>query len=355
MKSAILYNKLIDSLTSLIITFSLLFSIVSLVVVWYSLPLEVIIIGRIVEGISGGIPILLASSFAYIVDTVPSGTLSLRLALIDMIIGLCGGTGGLVSGYLLEAVGYASVYLCSVGLYLFNFGSGPDPDLPGEGMRSIEYRPAQGGGHRWYMFFLLLAFMTYAMLLQGVPNLLILVQLNAPLCWDAVLMGYGIAVSCTGFLASFLAVALLRRRLTPPGAALLGLLSFSVGMVLLSFTSTTLMMFLAQIPLLLRVMPAPLMRSMMSNAVLPTEQGTLFSMVSCLQTFSEILATIIFNNVYAATVATFHGFSFILAVAISVIPATIMGYVVCYKMSSQSSPYKCWKVWGTVHNPDKLQ
>lgn len=78
---------------------------------------------------------------------------------------------------------------------------------------------------------------------------MVLYELNQPLCWTEILIGYGAALSTTVFLFSFAGVA----AFTFCGASrllvvLIGILSLAAGMAAVAFSKTTLMMFLGEIP-----------------------------------------------------------------------------------------------------------
>lgn len=153
-----------------------------------------------------------------------------------------------------------------------------------------------------------------------------LYELNEPLCWSEILIGYGSALSTIAFLTSFLGLSAFMYCGTPQLViVLVGILSCVSGMVLVAFANTTLLMFLARIPMLFTIMPFPVLRSMMSKIVSKSEQGALFACVSCLDSLTSSVAVAVFNSVYAATVSWFPGFAFLLAAGLFAIPLTFLG------------------------------
>ncbi|KAA0703949.1 Solute carrier family 46 member 3 [Triplophysa tibetana] len=100
----------------------------------------------------------------------------------------------------------------------------------------------------------------------------ILYELNTPLCWSELLVGYGSALSTAIFLVSFAGVALLSRCLHDAYIILMGLMSVAAGLIMAAFAKSTLLMFLVRLPLLLSIMPTPVLRSMMSKLVAGFEQ-----------------------------------------------------------------------------------
>ncbi|KAK6305872.1 hypothetical protein J4Q44_G00246520 [Coregonus suidteri] len=127
---------------------------------------------------------------------------------------------------------------------------------------------------------ILAAFAFYKVSKLGGMSIFILYELNAPLCWSEVLVGYGSALSTLIYLGSFAGVSLLSRCLRDGYIVLLGLLSVAAGLLTAAFAKNTLLMFLVRLPLLLSIMPAPVLRSMMSKIVLSSEQGAVFACVA---------------------------------------------------------------------------
>ncbi|GCB72936.1 hypothetical protein scyTo_0006544 [Scyliorhinus torazame] len=178
---------------------------------------------------------------------------------------------------------------------------------------------------------LLFAFSTFTLVEFGAAGLFTLYELNTPLCWNEILIGYGSAAGLITFLTSFLGVTLFSRYLQDPCIVLIGMWSFVGGMIMAIFATTTLRMFLVRLVSLLAVMPFPVLRSMMSKLVSSKDQGVLFACVACLENVGGTLSSTIFNNVYAATVEGFAGFSFLLAACLSLIPVCILCFLLCWK------------------------
>eukprot|EP00063_Salmo_salar_P010514 XP_013985349.1 PREDICTED: solute carrier family 46 member 3-like [Salmo salar] len=79
-------------------------------------------------------------------------------------------------------------------------------------------------------------------------------------------------------------------------------------------------------------MPAPVLRSMMSKIVLSSEQGAVFACVAFVEMLSIGVGITVFSSTYASTVSWFPGFSFLLASAIALIPAVLIGVVMCLRL-----------------------
>lgn len=77
-------------------------------------------------------------------------------------------------------------------------------------------------------------------------SIFILYELNTPLCWSEVLVGYGSALSSAIYVVSFVGVALLSRCLHDAYIILLGLTSVAAGLIMAAFAKSTLLMFLGK-------------------------------------------------------------------------------------------------------------
>lgn len=82
----------------------------------------------------------------------------------------------------------------------------------------------------------------------------VLYELDSPLCWDEVLIGYGSALGSFTFFSSFLGIWLFSYCMDDIHMAFIGTFTTMVGMAMTAFARTTLMMFLGK----LRVTSVPL-------------------------------------------------------------------------------------------------
>lgn len=79
--------------------------------------------------------------------------------------------------------------------------------------------------------------------------------------------------------------------------------------------------------MLLASMPFPVLRSMTSKIVSKSDQGALFACLSFLESLTTNVSIAVFSSVYAATLAWYPGFSFLLAAGLCVIPLIVLGVV----------------------------
>ncbi|XP_038820740.1 solute carrier family 46 member 3 [Salvelinus namaycush] len=275
----------------------LLFAVCYATVSHLSLSLGYLLGASFLAGVMGGPTALLGGSFAYIADLCEDGRVHLAV----------------------------------------HHGSRTTPDQPGIHSVGTAGDCGETLAHRLIFITIIIITDTFWVSKLGGMSIFILYELNAPLCWSEVLVGYGSALSTLIYLGSFAGVSLLSRCLRDGYIVLLGLLSVAAGLLMAAFAKSTLLMFLGEtegvrLPLLLSIMPAPVLRSMMSKIVLSSEQGAVFACVAFVEMLSIGVGITVFSSTYASTVSWFPGFSFLLASAIALIPAVLIGVVMCLRL-----------------------
>lgn len=330
---------------------SLVFTLSFLAVSFFELDVYLLIGASLASSLFGGIGTFLGGCFAYIADMCENGKQkTLRMAGVDMVIGLLSGVASLLTGYFLQAAGFNWPFLTSAicqfltllyALFVLEESVKKPPgdaiDLNGPprpsaikqmffGMHQL-FAGASGRSNA-LLVLLLLVFTTFSFAHVGGLSVITLYELNEPLCWSEILIGYGTALSTTVFLTSFLGVSAFTFCGVPQLLTILvGILSVVSGMILASFAKTTVLMFLVRVPMLLAIMPFPILRSMMSKIVSNSKQGALFACVAFLDNLSNSVSSAVFNAIYGITVAWYPGFSFLLAAGLCLIPLVLLAAV----------------------------
>ncbi|XP_028278351.1 solute carrier family 46 member 3 [Parambassis ranga] len=325
---------------------TLIYTLSFLTVSYFELNIYLLIGSSLLSSLFGGLGTFLGGCFAYIADLCEDGhQKTLRMAGLDMMIGLLSGVASLSTGYFLRATGFNWPFLtsalcqCMTLLYAIFILEETVKKVPTDGSRQRSaikhmvcgvYNIFAGASFRFktVLALLILIFTSFSFAYVGGISLMTLYELNKPLCWTEILIGYGSALSTTVFLASFVGVSAFTYCGVPQLLIVLfGILSVISGMVLVAFAKTTLMMFLVKVPMLLSIMPFPVLRSMMSKITSKSEQGALFACLSFLESLNNNVSSAVFNSIYAATVAWFPGFVFLLSAGLCVIPLSVLGVV----------------------------
>ncbi|KAK2881987.1 lysosomal proton-coupled steroid conjugate and bile acid symporter SLC46A3 [Channa argus] len=330
---------------------ALIYTLAFLTVSYFELNIYLLIGSSLLSSLFGGLGTFLGGCFAYIADLCEDGRQkTLRMAGLDMTIGLLAGLASISTGYFLRAAGFNWPFLtsalcqCVVLLYTFFILEETVKKTPADAiildgstqstalkqMMYGVYKMFLGVSHRCKIILslLMIIFTSFSFAYVGGISMLTLYELNEPLCWTEILIGYGSALSTTVFLISFVGVSAFTYCGLPQLLiVLMGILSVASGMVIMTFAKTTLLMFIARVPMLLSIMPFPVLRSMMSKLISKSEQGALFACLSFLDSLTNNISTAVFNSVYASTVAWYPGFVFLLSAGFCVIPLFVLGMV----------------------------
>lgn len=249
---------------------TLIYTLALLTVSFFELNVYLIIGASLVSSLFGGLGSFLGGCFAYIADLCEDGRQkTMRMAGVDMMIGLLSGVASISTGYFLNAAGFNWPFLTSILCQILNLlyaifvleETVTKPQADADSADSVTQRSTlkqmifgvyemfarASSRTRTVLALLILIFTSLSFAYFGGISLLTLYELNKPLCWSEILIGYGSALSFTVFLTSFLGVMLLTYFGVPQLAiVLIGILSIMAGMILLMFTKTTLMMFLGE-------------------------------------------------------------------------------------------------------------
>ncbi|XP_075418922.1 lysosomal proton-coupled steroid conjugate and bile acid symporter SLC46A3 [Tenrec ecaudatus] len=326
---------------------------------YFSWPLELLIASSFVGALGGNYTTFWGACFAYIVDQCPDEKRrTIRIAILDLLIGLVTGLTALSSGYFLGALGFVWAFLVialAVAMNLFYvvfiLGTPAREALPpqaqgaapscGEAFRGLLSRTSalfqNASGHRRLLLcLLLLAMMSYFFVVVGTSPVFVLFELDAPLCWDAVYIGYGAALGSATFVSSFLGIWAFSYCMEDIHMAFVGLATTMGGMVMTAFSRVTWMMLSVRLLFLFLVVPLSVLRSMLSKVVSASEQGILFACISVLETLGGVIAISAFNGIYSATVAWYPGFTFLLSAALLLVPAVSLCAAKCVGQSRGS-------------------
>ncbi|XP_007898791.2 solute carrier family 46 member 3 [Callorhinchus milii] len=337
---------------------SLFNSLAFLAASYFSWPINLLFIPVILTSCFGGFTTLIGGIFAYVADVCTGKQRNMRMALVDMIIGVMGGVGVLSSGYFLNAVGFNWPFLTITLINFVNImyivffleETVNKSENESNGVSGFDRLREIFSGisvlytssdvrKRIQISLLLFIFSMYILANFGSASLFILYELNAPLCWNEILIGYGSGAGLLVFLTSFVGVALFSCCLNDVYIVLIGIFSFVGAMIMTIFATTTPLMFLVRLVSLFAMMPLPVIRSMLSKIALPSEQGVLFACVACLENLSGTLSSVIFNSIYAATVSHFASLSFLISACLCIIPISVLCFLLCWKSEDEDATH----------------
>lgn len=215
-------------------------------------------------------------TFAYIADICEEEKRAMRMTFVDCVLMLVAAAGELIVGFLIKAQGFLPpLYYAVIGkvlVLLYALFLLPDTNRRptnrsdhkkkdtaedetqsrGLNLETISqgfllYLRDDGNGRRWKLSLLLMSYLMAD--LFSVYRIMTLFELDSPLCWNSVLIGYFGAASMTiKCVMSFITAFALRRcNMSEAWIAVIARTQSVAEYIYLSFVSTTLMMFLGKI------------------------------------------------------------------------------------------------------------
>ncbi|XP_066264587.1 lysosomal proton-coupled steroid conjugate and bile acid symporter SLC46A3-like isoform X2 [Branchiostoma lanceolatum] len=303
-------------------------------------------IGTIVSSLCGGYGCVLMATYSYVSDITDGSSRTWRIGILDTMSSLGAAVGGAVSGIILDKAGYLPVFILYVGLnattivYILlwmkesvqtnegNIQKSKDRTLRSKtkGLLNIEnvkswgrviVRSREGNG-RLHVILLLLAF-TVNIFLSGTEDLgFLFIKHQLGSSWTSTMFGLYLAVRGIALSIGLMVILPLMSRLmcdTKVGQA--GALSKIAAHVLLAFVSTVWMLFLVPVLGILSGFIAVTIRSLCSKTVADGEKE-----VTC-----PLLASLLFNKLYTATLSSFPGFCFIISAGLLLVPIILLQWM----------------------------
>nr|XP_018671691.1 proton-coupled folate transporter-like [Ciona intestinalis] len=314
----------------------------------FRLPLYVLLIGRLVCGLSGDFTALLASCFAYVADISSTQSRTIRFAVAEASIGIGGVVGSFVTGAWVKQQGLELPLWLPFALTIFGFVytlfllpesiQRDDVSFFQDLKKLFTCNPFVG---LWRMLTLeakrgkqllsvLFCFFLVLVLYNGYSDVIVVYELSPPFCWTSDQIGYGSMITAGSFIVALVAFKLLNNRCSDWWFVFIGVVSMTTSFLILAFAKQSWNIYLACSIGILCTMPVTAIRSMLSRLVNPEEQGSIFALVACAQTISQFSASVMYNTIYKETVAFFPGTVFLVAVGISVFILIIFSFVYKY-------------------------
>ncbi|XP_078071450.1 solute carrier family 46 member 2-like [Mustelus asterias] len=352
-----------------------------LLVILFDWPLQVMFATALLNGLSGGFTAFWPGVMALASDTSSEEKRSIRLNRVELTYGVAGMIGSIASGHLFihfkisqdqgaglmvcSCIFYFLTLLCSIlGLQSSprqaqggpqGYGSLLDQgqqESDSQTTSEVESENAtwnqsqrsrlldnqdnpmtQGnpGSNRSVdkiaIALLFTAAVLYELGVSGGVDVLPIFVLKDPLSWNAVWVGYGNATGYAIFITSFLAVVIFSRWLKDTSLIVMGMLSFSIGMLIMAFVMRTFLYFVARAVMIFALIPLATIRSVISKQIKDTSYGKPFAILQILLTLTGVVASVTFLNIYNSTQDQYPSVSFCLSSVISclgIIPMIIV-------------------------------
>ena len=294
-------------------------------------------VGRVIAGITGA---SFTTASAYIADVSTPETRAKNFGMIGAAFGLGfvigPALGGLLAGLGVRAPFYAAAILCLLNC-LYGYFVLPE-SLSKENRRDFHWKRANPlgslrllkrnpaiGGLAFSLFLIYLA----SQAVQGNWNFFTIYRFN----WSEKMVGISLAV--VGLLVGVVQGGLIRfinPKLGNEKSIYVGLLLYTLGLVLFAFATEGWMMFAFLVPYCLGGIAGPALQSLLAGHVPQNEQGELQGALTSLMSITTIIGPLIMNNLFkyfTTDNAPFHfpGVSFLLGAIFMLLSVVIAWYV----------------------------
>ncbi|XP_039589237.1 thymic stromal cotransporter homolog isoform X1 [Passer montanus] len=308
-------------------------------------PVEVMYGAAAFNGLTGGFTTFWAGIMALGSLGSSERKRSLRLIIIELVYGLAGFLGSMASGYLF--IGFSDRYregtvlvCCSIACYAFCLlysifvltvpkpaascpakaksaeemgGQLPEAVVKGSSQPSESSIFTPVSPSKLIIILLFVAAILYDLAVVGAMNVLPLFLLREPLSWNAVEIGHGNAAGYVIFITSFLGVLVFSRYLRDITMIMIGVASFSTGILIMAFVQWTFLFYIARAVMLFALIPLPTIRSMLSKHVEGSSYGKVFVLLQLSLVTTGVVTSTVYNKIYQNTLDWYSGFCFILS------------------------------------------
>ncbi|SFP69572.1 TCR/Tet family MFS transporter [Parafilimonas terrae] len=294
-------------------------------------------LGRVIAGITGA---SFTTGSAYIADVSTPETRAKNFGLIGAAFGLGfiigPALGGLLSGWGIRAPFFAAAALCLLNT-LYGYFVLPE-SLSKENRRAFNWKKANPFGSLQFLrktpaisglaFGFFLIYMA-AQAVQGNWSFFTMYRFN----WTPGLVGVSLAV--VGVLVGAVQVGLTRvlnPKIGDAKSIYLGLILYTVGLVLFAFATSTWMMFAFLVPYCLGGVAGPALQSTLAGHVAPNQQGELQGALTGLMSLTTVLGPLLMNNLFTFFTSSkapflFPGVSFLLGAVFMLFSLIIIWFV----------------------------
>ncbi|XP_069118185.1 proton-coupled folate transporter-like [Argopecten irradians] len=322
-----------------------------------NISIKYILVGKIINGMTGGFIGLMMSVYSYIGHVSSAQNRTSRVGIVEAMIFLSGTAGVLISGIIIDETSFNFVFsfICVIQflalLYTVFLLGNVRPSQEETDISIWSYtrlfckdswicvskrRPTN------ILVYLTLEILVLVILMictSGENDILLLYTKLPQFNWSQTT--YGFFKAGENFGRGLTVIALLpflrfKFQIQDTILILMGLFSKATGLVLLGLASQSWQLYLVPVISILQGFPSAGLRSSMSSLVDTNEQGRLFGLVASAESVASLIATILFNSLYSATLNLYQGSSFLLGAGlVGIAFVIIMSLHCCLNLKDQ--------------------
>ncbi|KAM9330646.1 uncharacterized protein PAF06_016341 [Gastrophryne carolinensis] len=326
------------------------------VIIW-EWPIEVMFGSAALNGLTGWFTTYWAGVMAWASLCSSERRRSLRLIIIEMVYGLAGFVGSLVSGHIFVNLNITNhegsiLVCCSSGCYAFCFvyslfvlrtpeedSSETRPLLKDNSNTTVQAEDESA--HALPSKLILITMFTSAIVFNiaftATDDVINVFVLKAPLSWGPVDVGYGNAAAYMTCLTSFLGVFIFNKCTGDLGLIAIGIVSFSSGLLIMAFVQHTYMYYVARIAMMFSLIPTPTIRSVISKQIQGSSYGKVFVVLQLAIEIVAVSASAGFNKLYQATLDWYSGFCFLIFGSLGFLSIIPIGIAACKNYTEQQT------------------
>uniref|UniRef100_A0A674K9Y1 Solute carrier family 46 member 2 n=1 Tax=Terrapene triunguis TaxID=2587831 RepID=A0A674K9Y1_9SAUR len=285
-------------------------------------PIEVMYGAAALNGLTGGFTTYWAGVMALGALGSSEHRRSLRLIVIELTYGMAGFLGSIASGHIFihSHISYRQgtvLVASSIAVYafcfLYSFFVLKVPTTEGTCPAYTDKGRGPLAPSKLIIAMLFIGAVLYDLAVVGAMDVLPLFLLKKPLSWGPVEIGYGNAAGYMIFITSFLGVFVFSKYLRDTTMIIIGILSFSVGILIMAFVRRTFLFYVARAIMLFALIPLPTIRSLLSKHVQGSSYGKVFVLLQLSLVITGVATSTAFNKIYQNILDWFSGFCFILS------------------------------------------
>ncbi|XP_059160286.1 lysosomal proton-coupled steroid conjugate and bile acid symporter SLC46A3-like [Physella acuta] len=314
-----------------------------------SASLGYILIGPVINGLTGGYIACLMSVFSYVGHISTPTSKITRVGIVQSMVYLSGTVGIFVSGIMIEQLGYVWTFFCACLIILLaviysvawleNVGPSSSEASQGEGCCKMMFNFVIQSFHCvlqrrerkvFPALLLLIVAIDVLMLCTSGDMDINLLYLKDNLDFSPQLFGYlrGLDNFLRGLiLLTFLPLVRKLTSMRELPLVMFGLVSYTIDFILVGAASTKWMVFLAAGVGMFKGIPSAGIRSTASTLVPANEQGRLFGVIAASESVISLVASLLFNQLYPATQAIYPGLCYMLGAALLLLIAALVCFV----------------------------
>lgn len=229
-------------------------TVICLAVVLFKLPLPLLIVGQLCEGITGTTSLIFSASMAYVADVTTKEERAKRIVIIDMILGVGNMAANVAVGHIIHSVGYffsyVIIFVLNISNFIYIIFFLPETRERQEGVKLFSltnykkavqvYTKKDSTPRRTILALGLLLMAFYILSDQANLVPLNLYLMRYPLCWNSIMIGYYQAANIlVRYVMTFVLLQLLIKKLGESGLLILGCVSCILYDLVLSQTRVT--------------------------------------------------------------------------------------------------------------------